>query len=120
MKILIIDDSEMLRVRLRDSLQVIKNVEIVGEAKNGIEGLQMIKEKVPDFVILDIRMPEMNGITVLAKMKEQGLKSKVCVLTNYPYIQYKQKCIEGGANYFFDKNNNFQELINLVTKLSDN
>jgi DNA-binding NarL/FixJ family response regulator len=120
MKILIVDDSELLRDRLRDSLMTIKEVEIVGEATNGIEALKMIKEKNPDFVVLDIRMPGMSGITVMGKMKEQGSKSKICIFTNYPYSQYKQKCLAEGADYFFDKNQDFNEVINLVTKLSVN
>jgi DNA-binding NarL/FixJ family response regulator len=119
MKILIVDDSELLRDRLRDSLMAVKDVEIVGEATNGIEAMEIIKDKNPDFIILDIRMPEMNGITVLEKMKEQGSKSKICIFTNYPYSQYKQKCIEEGADYFFDKNQDFKEIINLIAELSD-
>ena len=120
MKILIVDDSELIRERLIDSLKRLKNIEIAGEAKNGVEALQMIKDKTPDFVIMDIRMPEMNGITVLEKMNELGLKSIVCIFTNYPYLQYKQKCFKIGANFFFDKNINFQEVIDEVTKLSEN
>jgi YesN/AraC family two-component response regulator len=120
MKILIVDDSKLIRDRLIESLLAIKDVEIAGEATNGIEALQIINNTTPDFIIMDIRMPEMNGITVLEKMKEQGSKSKVCIFTNYPHLQYKQKCFKMGTEYFFDKNNDFQELINLVTRLSDN
>jgi DNA-binding NarL/FixJ family response regulator len=120
MKVLIVDDSELLRDRLRDSLKVINNVEIVWEATNGIDALQIVKDKNPDFVILDIRMPEMSGITVLEKMKEQGIKSKICIFTNYPYLQYKLKCLEAGADYFFDKNHDFTNLLDLVRKLSRN
>jgi YesN/AraC family two-component response regulator len=120
MKILIVDDSKLLRDRLRDSLLAIENVEIVGEAANGTEAMEIIKDKNPDFIILDIRMPGMNGITVMEKMKEQGSKSKICIFTNFPYPQYKQKCLSEGADYFFDKNQDFKEIINLATEFSDN
>ncbi len=113
-----VDDSVMLRERLKDSIQKIKDVEIVGEATNGIDALQMIKDKKPDFVILDIRMPDMNGIKVLEQMKKDGSKCKVCIYTNYPYPQYKQKCFAEGADYFFDKNQDFNEIIDLIKKLS--
>jgi len=118
MKIVIVDDSVLLRDRLRDSLSVIDNIEIVGEAFDGKEALLMIKDRNPDFVILDIRMPDMNGIEVLEKLKEGECKSKICIFTNYPYQQYKQRCLDGGANYFFDKNQDFSELIETVTLLS--
>lgn len=118
MKILIVDDSALLRERLRESLLLINDLEIVGEATNGMEALQIIDDTNPDFIILDIRMPDMNGFAVLDKLKKQGNKSLICVFTNYRYQQYKQKCKEAGADYFFDKNQDFNEVIKLVTRLS--
>jgi DNA-binding NarL/FixJ family response regulator len=118
MKIVIADDSDMLRERIRNSLKDIDNVEIVGEAANGVEAIKIIREKFPDFILLDIRMPELNGIEVLKNMKKNGSKSKTCIFTNYPYSQYKVKCMEEGADYFFDKNKDFQEIKNLIAELA--
>ena len=95
-------------------------MEIIGEATNGVEALQIINEKTPDFVILDIRMPEMSGIAVLEKLKARGNKSTICIFTNHPYPQYKQKCLAEGANYFFYKSQDFDKVINLANKLSFN
>ena len=117
MRIVIADDSELLIDRIKESLKDIKGVKIVGEAKNGIEALKIIREKEPDFIFLDICLPELNGIEVLKKMKENGSKSKVCIFTNYPYSQYETKCMAEGADYFFDKNNDFQEIKKLIEKL---
>jgi len=116
MRIVIVDDSDMLRDRVKDALKVVTDIEIVGEAKNGFEALQVIKDTNPDFLILDIRMPELNGISVLKKIKEEGIKSKVLILSNYPYQQYKEKCFEEGADYFIDKNEDFQVMVNIVDK----
>ncbi len=118
MKIIIVDDSELLRNSIKESLNDLKNIKIIGEADNGTEAVKIIEEKKPDFVILDIRMPEMNGIEVLKKIKERNNKLKVCIFTNYPYSQYKEKCLEEGADYFFDKNINFQEIKNLIVQLA--
>ncbi|MCX6148911.1 MAG: response regulator transcription factor [Ignavibacteriales bacterium] len=118
MKIVIADDSVLLRDRIKESLKDTKNIEIVGEAGNGIEAIEIIKEKNPDFVLLDIRMPELNGIGVLKKMKEIGSKAKVCIFTNYPYSQYKEKCKEEGADYIFDKNKDFKEVTDLIVQLA--
>ena len=100
MKIIIVDDSELLRNSIKESLNDLKNIKIIGEADNGTEAVKIIEEKKPDFVILDIRMPEMNGIEVLKKIKGRDNKLKVCIFTNYPYSQYKEKCLEEGADYF--------------------
>ena len=120
MKIVIADDSDMLRERIKESLKNINDVEIVGEAKTGTEAVKIIQEKNPDFVLLDIKMPELNGIEVLKKIKHREKKIKVCIFTNYPYKQYQTKCAEEGADYFFDKNVNIQVIKNLIEQLSMN
>ena len=79
--------------------------------------LQLIREKEPDLAILDIRMPEMNGIEVLKKIRELKMKIKVCILTNYPYPQYKKRCFEEGADYFFRKTEDFEDINIVITEL---
>jgi len=116
MKILIVDDSYLLCERVRDALLQIDGIEISGIANNGIDALQMIKCKNPDFVIMDIRMPRKNGIEVLQQMKEMGNKSKVCIFTNFPYKQYKQKCMEAGSSFFYSKNEDFNAMIDMLLK----
>ncbi|OGU66690.1 MAG: hypothetical protein A2499_09170 [Stygiobacter sp. RIFOXYC12_FULL_38_8] len=120
MKIVIADDSDMVRERIKESLKNISTVEIVGEATNGKEAVKIIHEVSPDFVLLDIRMPELNGIEVLKKIKSRDNKIKVCVFTNFPFLPYKTKCAEEGADYFFDKNENIQVIRNLIEQLSLN
>jgi len=119
MKILIADDSQLIRERIKESIKDIENVEIVAEAKNGTEAFDLINKLNPDFVLLDIRMPELNGIEVLKKLKMNEIKSKVCILTNYPYTQYKMKSIEAGADYFFDKSQDFEVLKSLINDLAE-
>jgi DNA-binding NarL/FixJ family response regulator len=118
MKIVIADDSSLLRDRIKILLNsIIKNL-IVYEAENGVEALKLIMEKEPDLAILDIRMPEMNGIEVLKKIKELKMKTKVCMLTNYPYPQYKKKCFEAGADYFLSKTEEFEDIKIVISDLT--
>jgi len=117
MKIVIADDSSLLRDRIKSLLSSMKNVFVVGEAENGVDALQLIREKEPDLAILDIRMPEMNGIEVLKKIRELKMKTKICILTNYPYPQYKRKCFEEGADYFFSKTEDFEDIKIVVTEM---
>jgi DNA-binding NarL/FixJ family response regulator len=118
MKIVIADDSALLRDRVKSLVTTVQNVEIVGEAENGIVALQLIKDRDPDLAILDIRMPELNGIDVLKRIKECGYRTKVCILTNYPYPQYKERCFAEGADYFFDKNKDFEQIIAMIVELT--
>jgi two-component system nitrate/nitrite response regulator NarL len=119
MKIVIADDSTLLRDRIQSLLNSINNISMVYKAENGVEALKLIMEKEPDLVILDIRMPEMNGIEVLKKISELGLKLKICMLTSYPYKQYKEKCFAAGASYFFDKNQSMDGLMEVVSTLAN-
>ncbi len=117
MTILIADDSIDFRERIRNMVLGHKNVQIVGEPENGLEALKLVNEKDPDMMILDIRMPLMNGIQVLKKLKALGSKTIVCILTSYPYPQYKKKCLALGADYFFNKSDGFEKINMVIEKL---
>ena len=119
MIIVIADDSSMLRDRIKSLLNGLKEKLVIYEAENGLEALQLIKDKKPDLAILDIRMPEMNGIEVLKKIRELKMKTKVCILTNYPYPQYKKRCLEAGADYFLSKTEEFEDIKIVITGLAN-
>ena len=119
MRIVIIDDSDLLRKTVGRACKEIKNVEIVGEANNGLAALDVIKDKQPDLIVLDIRMPGLNGIEVLKKIKEQGFSCKICILTNYPQKQYKENCLAEGADYFFDKSKDFKLMLRTIDLLAN-
>lgn len=110
MTLIIADDSADFRERIRNLAMKYKNLQIAGESANGAEALQLIHQTEADMIILDIRMPVMNGIQVLRKLKEQGNKAIVCILTSYDYPQYKKKCMELGARYLFNKWDDFKKL----------
>jgi DNA-binding NarL/FixJ family response regulator len=119
MRLFIADDSEILRTRLVDMLREIKGVEIVGEAKDWKEAVEAIAVLNPDVVILDIRMPEGDGILALEALKKDRRKHpKVIVFTNYPYLQYRKRCMDAGADYFFYKALEFGKLLELMKNLT--
>jgi YesN/AraC family two-component response regulator len=120
LKVFIADDSSFINDRLPGLLAEISGVEVIGKARDGDEALNSIVKLDPDVVILDIRMPGKNGIEVLAELKKGNPKLKVIILTNYPYPQYKQKCTELGAEYFFEKSNDFEKLFNVLKEMSKN
>ena len=117
MKIFIVDDSALVRERIIAMISEHPGIEIIGQAKNAPEGIKSILELKPDMVILDIRMPGGNGIEVLNKIKKIKPAPTIIILTNYPYPQYRKKCMEAGADYFFDKSTEFNKIIEVINKL---
>ena len=117
MKVFIADDSVVLRERLATMFADIPGVETVGEAGEGLEATDAIRRLEPDVVILDIRMPGGNGIDALKSIKKETPAPAVIMLTAYPYPQYRKKCLEAGADYFFDKSTEFQKVTTTLKQL---
>jgi len=118
MKIFIADDSLIIRERLKTMLSDFPEVEIAGQAKDTPEAIKSIQELKPNVVILDIRMPGGSGIEVLQTIKKDLPDIKVIVFTNYPYPQYRKKCMELGADFFFAKSTPFAEVVNAINELN--
>lgn len=119
MKIFIVDDSAAIRERLRDALESIPNVEFTGEADNENEALEKISRNPPDVVILDFTSAKGNSLSLMQRIKLQSLESRVIVLTNNIYPQYRKKCMEEGADYFMDKSRDIDELLRLLSELAN-
>lgn len=92
MKVLVIDDERLAREELKSLLNSFNSLEIVGEAKNGVEGIEKIQEETPDLVFLDIQMPGMNGFEMLKKLE---YIPKVVFVTAYD--EYALKAFEFNA-----------------------
>ena len=119
MKVLIADDSAIMREHLADALSGYSRIEIVGEAVNGQQALESVRRLAPDVVILDIRMPDGNGIEVLEQLKKSEGPPVVIMFTNYPFPQYRNKCREVGAEYFFEKSSESHKVIETLEVLAD-
>jgi DNA-binding NarL/FixJ family response regulator len=119
MKVFIADDSIVIRERLIEMITEIEGIEVTGEAGTAAEALPLIIKLKPNVVILDIRMPGGNGISVLETIRKTNLNMKVIMLTNYPYPQYRQKCKEAGADFFFDKDTEFKKVSNTLKILAE-
>jgi DNA-binding NarL/FixJ family response regulator len=118
MKVFIADDSSVLRERLSEMLSELPGVEIMGYAQDVPGALTSIKTLQPDVVILDIRMPGGSGVDVLQDIKKDNKTPMVIVLTNYPYPQYRKKCMDLGADFFFDKSTEFEKVTAVFKELT--
>lgn len=117
MTAVIIDDSYLLRERLKTELET-TNVSFAGEASSLIEARNLIAKTHPDIIFLDIRLRDGVSIDFIKTLKEQENNPVVIVLTNYPYPQYKKRCLEAGADYFLEKQNDFQEITGIISKIT--
>lgn len=118
MKIIIADDSKLIHDRIAERVELIDSVNVVAQTTNSFETIEEIKKHKPDVLILDIRMPEGSGINVLKYIKKNKIKIVTIVVTNYPIMQYKNKCFELGADYFFSKATEFDKVFELVERLA--
>jgi DNA-binding NarL/FixJ family response regulator len=118
LRVFIVDDSAIIRERLEMLLSELKGIEIIGQAKGSTEAEEAIPKLKPDVVILDIRMHGGNGIEVLKNIKKDKNSPLVMMLTNYPYPQYRKKCKDAGADFFFDKSTEFDKITEVLKKLT--
>jgi len=114
MKVLIVDDSAVVRVRLAELLLEVEGVESVAQAENGQQALELVKSLKPDVAIVDVRMPRRSGIDLLEDVRKSRQTLKVIMLTNFATSENREKCLRLGADYFFDKSSEIEEVVNAL------
>jgi len=113
-KVFVVDDSAVVRERLITLLAEVPNVTIVGEAERPSEAIAGIQRQRPDIVVLDISMPGGSGLQVLETVKKDKPAPMVIMLTNFDHPQYRNRCMQLGADHFLDKSNSFERVIEIV------
>ena len=83
MKILLVDDHEMVRLGLKSYFDLQDDVEVVGEATNGSQGIDLALELRPDVIVMDIVMPEMNGIDATLAILKEWPEAKILIVSSY-------------------------------------
>lgn len=116
--VFVADDSDPIRARLSTLIAEVGDAELIGEATNAQEVLDTIPHLKPDVLILDIRMPGGNGIQALDAIREVKVDPVVIILTAFPYPQYRRKCLESGADFFFDKSTEFEQVGEVLMELT--
>ena len=120
MKIFIVDDSDIIVERVKILLSSFEKLEFIGQASNAKDAVDSILKLKPDVVILDIRLVGANGMNVLERIKKEQAPPVVIMLTNYPYPQYREKCRQLGAEYFFDKVTEIESFVRVLKVLAQN
>jgi len=119
MKVLIADDSSIVRKSLKRLLLSLNDHIQVYESGNVKETLDLFQEMDPDLIILDIMMPDGNGLDAIKVIKQRKPAQKVMIYTNYPSTLNRKKCKAAGADYFFDKSEDFEKMYSTVKKFHE-
>jgi len=118
MRILIVDDDALIRDGIKMILEHEDDFEVVGTAANGKEAIDLCKETYPDIVLLDIRMPVMDGVEATKLIKELFNKVKVLLLTTFKDSEYIRSAIKYGAEGYVLKSNSSESIIESIRTIS--
>ncbi len=117
MRVLVIDDTPLVRRRLAAMIAAIPGVRSVLQAADGAEGLALAFNELPDVLVVDIRMPRMNGFQVLAALDGEDIAPVRIVVSNH--ADYMTHALLMGATHFYDKSSQLDELVATLTDLAD-
>lgn len=112
--VVIIEDHPSVRFALKAILSTDKSLDIIGEAGNGREGMTIIMKHLPDLVILDITLPDINGFELIRNMKRQEISSKIIIFSSHESRIYANKLSVMGGNGYISKSCSTDEILSIV------
>ena len=113
-RVLLADDQELVRSGFRLILDLTEGIEVVGEAADGREAVRLAKELQPDVVLMDVRMPELDGIEATRRLRQAGAQARVLVLTTFDLDEYVYEAMRAGASGFLLKDAPREQLVTAV------
>lgn len=113
-RIILVDDHHLLREALREKLSREADLEVIGEASDGRSALRLVAEMAPDIVLLDIGLPEMNGIEIAARINADYSRVKTIALSMYSDKRFVMEMLKAGASGYVTKTADGVELLNAV------
>jgi DNA-binding NarL/FixJ family response regulator len=116
-RVLCADDHPLMRDGIASALHAQSDIEVVAEASNGREAVKAYREHRPDVTLMDLRMPEMNGIDATAAILREFPHAKVVILTTYPGDISASRALKGGALGYLLKKGLRNELVNAVRRI---
>lgn len=116
-KVLVAEDQELVRKSLEIILDNQDTIELIGAVSNGQEVIRFIRGSLPDIIIMDIRMPKMDGVTCTRIIKDQYPQVKIIILTTFDDDEYIFKALRDGASGYLLKGISVDELITAIHKV---
>src|SRR4030065_1631998 len=119
-KVLIVDDIAETRENIRKLLQFENDIEVVGAARTGKEGIELAKEMRPDVILMDINMPDMDGITATETIRRDIPFSQIVILSVQSDPSYMRRAMLAGARDFLTKPPTIDELTSAIRRVGGN
>ena len=116
-KVMIADDHSLIREGIKQLLEFDGSIEVIGQAADGIECLDVLENINPDILLLDINMPNMNGIDVLSELRRKKNKMKILILTVHNEVEYLVKSMDCGADGYVLKDAGSADLKEAIHKV---
>jgi DNA-binding NarL/FixJ family response regulator len=113
-RVVVADDHDLARAGLRSLISAERGLEVVGEASNGREALDLCRRVRPDLVLMDVRMPDMNGLAVTRAIKHESPSTSVILFTMYENADYLVEALQAGASGYLLKGASRVEILNTV------
>jgi len=113
-RVVIADDQDLVREGLRMILEAEPDIEVVGEAADGRQALERARELDPNVLLMDVRMPELDGIEATARLATSGLRARVLVVTTFDLDEYVYRALKNGASGFLLKDATREQLVAAV------
>jgi DNA-binding NarL/FixJ family response regulator len=113
-RVLIVDDHAILREGVRALLQLQADIEVAGEASNGMEAIEAAARLDPDVVLMDIAMPGLGGIEAALEMRKQGRRARILILSQYEDREYVRRLLKAGVAGYVLKKSAGAELANAI------
>ncbi|AUT06662.1 response regulator [Streptococcus parauberis] len=117
-RVILVDDHEMVRLGLKSFLNMQKDIEVIGEASNGRQGIDLALELRPDVLVMDLVMPEMGGVEATLDILSKWTEAKVLVLTSYLDNEKIYPVIDAGAKGYMLKTSSAAEILNAIRKVA--
>lgn len=118
-RVLVADDDHLMRAGLVELLTVDPSIEVVGQASTGIEAVAAARRLKPDVILMDVRMPDMDGITATRELVSAAPETRVLILTTFEQDDYVFGAVRAGASGFLLKRTRPEELIAAVHTIAD-
>lgn len=116
--LIVVDDHALVREGLRRLLQDCPDMQVLGEASDGHEAIRLTRKLQPQVVVMDLSMPELDGIETTKRLSEEGLATKVLILTMHANEEYAIRALQAGACGFIGKGSPSLEVVDAIRKIA--
>jgi DNA-binding NarL/FixJ family response regulator len=113
-RVLLCDDQALVRSGFRMILEAREDIEVVGEAEDGAQALELARRRRPDVILMDVRMPRLDGVEATRRLVEKGSQARILILTTFDFDEYVYEALRAGASGFLLKDVQPAQLVEAI------